>query len=538
MNVTHVAGLFLVNCGIFSVSYASGPYVRTHDEHIVQTRANELNGPGDGGIDGGNEICAIDGYAWHSQAAPGAGGGTLSPGAFFNPAQIASSSIAFFSQVDGSPRNQGIFVASASGVQAIVRGCGNGGGSGIPGNGCGDPSPFGGTFSGFFGGTFFGPAINAAGDVLFVADVHNGSSPRGLFLYDAGAGQIIKIAAVGDPSPIGGTFGAVGPGSINDQGDVVFLASPVGSINSNIFLWHTGVTTKVAAIGDPAPGGGVYSLLGTESLGFADGTSIPVGPLPDINNNGQISFRAIVSGGTTSRGVIVSTGGAHLWYVKVGEPTPAGGTYFDFQAASINNQGQIAFFADFQPAPSEFSSGWFAGAPGNWRKVLAFFDPLEGGQCWGLAFSRNPMQTIGEQGEVILWTDVQLTGGQNTQERILVNHPDGSMTTLVRKGDFTPLGGTFGTLQAWPSMSGGGGTYKAAIGAGTPGAGGGGIFSAQFVAWSSPTGDVNGDCLVNVADLLAVIASWGPCGGCSADVNNDGVVNVTDLLLVIQNWSA
>ncbi len=50
-------------------------------------------------------------------------------------------------------------------------------------------------------------------------------------------------------------------------------------------------------------------------------------------------------------------------------------------------------------------------------------------------------------------------------------------------------------------------------------------------------GDVNGDGVVNVTDLLAVMASWGLCDGpCSADLNGDLQVDVTDLLMVIANW--
>ena len=64
--------------------------------------------------------------------------------------------------------------------------------------------------------------------------------------------------------------------------------------------------------------------------------------------------------------------------------------------------------------------------------------------------------------------------------------------------------------------------------------------------WSSvlpvtPPGDTNGDGLVNVIDLLAVINAWGPCSpppaSCPADVDQDGAVNVVDLLMVINNWS-
>jgi hypothetical protein len=59
----------------------------------------------------------------------------------------------------------------------------------------------------------------------------------------------------------------------------------------------------------------------------------------------------------------------------------------------------------------------------------------------------------------------------------------------------------------------------------------------------SPTepieGDVNGDGVVNVSDLLIIISEWGMCtipSDCPADVNGDGFVNVTDLLIAIGNW--
>ena len=48
--------------------------------------------------------------------------------------------------------------------------------------------------------------------------------------------------------------------------------------------------------------------------------------------------------------------------------------------------------------------------------------------------------------------------------------------------------------------------------------------------------DVNGDQLVNVLDLLAVLALWAPCSGCPEDINRDGVVNVLDMLIVLAEW--
>jgi len=60
--------------------------------------------------------------------------------------------------------------------------------------------------------------------------------------------------------------------------------------------------------------------------------------------------------------------------------------------------------------------------------------------------------------------------------------------------------------------------------------------------WSDPLqvtvkkpGDVNGDGIVNVEDLLALLASWGEPGG-PADINGDGIVDVVDLLILLENW--
>jgi hypothetical protein len=47
---------------------------------------------------------------------------------------------------------------------------------------------------------------------------------------------------------------------------------------------------------------------------------------------------------------------------------------------------------------------------------------------------------------------------------------------------------------------------------------------------------VNGDGIISMNDLLAVILAWGQTGNHPADVNGDGLVDTTDLLGVIENW--
>lgn len=52
-------------------------------------------------------------------------------------------------------------------------------------------------------------------------------------------------------------------------------------------------------------------------------------------------------------------------------------------------------------------------------------------------------------------------------------------------------------------------------------------------------GDLNGDGVVDVFDLLLLLDQWGTCPngtGCPADLNGDGVVDVFDLLVLLDNW--
>jgi len=63
------------------------------------------------------------------------------------------------------------------------------------------------------------------------------------------------------------------------------------------------------------------------------------------------------------------------------------------------------------------------------------------------------------------------------------------------------------------------------------------------VGWLFPQqegvpGDLDGNGLVDVNDLLVIIAAWGPCtGDCPADLSGDGVVEVNDILVLLSFWS-
>ena len=50
---------------------------------------------------------------------------------------------------------------------------------------------------------------------------------------------------------------------------------------------------------------------------------------------------------------------------------------------------------------------------------------------------------------------------------------------------------------------------------------------------SACPGDLDGDLVVTVSDILNVLSEFGWAAKCTADLNGDGAVNVTDVLLVL-----
>ena len=59
----------------------------------------------------------------------------------------------------------------------------------------------------------------------------------------------------------------------------------------------------------------------------------------------------------------------------------------------------------------------------------------------------------------------------------------------------------------------------------------------QFAELTLCPWDLNGDGVVGVADLLALVQNFGPCDeDCPADFNGDGIVDASDLLTLIANF--
>src|SRR2546425_12266753 len=101
---------------------------------------------------------------------------------------------------------------------------------------------------------------------------------------------IRRVAVTGQAVPGGGTFDRFSVESlpivapINGKGQVAFFATVLrGRASEGFFLSSGARISKLAADGDPAPGGGVFSGFGRH-------------PVPALNDGGELAFTAAIAG--------------------------------------------------------------------------------------------------------------------------------------------------------------------------------------------------------------------------------------------------
>lgn len=451
-------------------------------------------------------------------------GGALAIGQFPFGATLGSDgAMAFYSQVSGTPRNQGVFVANANGVRSIARGSGLGLGSGSPGAAVGDPTPIGGRFAGFpLGGAsapvgqnqglvfsdLLAPAINRNGDVLFLADVQGGSSPRGLFLYRSATQTISSVASIGDPLPGGGTLSALGSGSLNASGSVVFLAHGGSASDERILRWDNGVLSSVAKIGDPAPSFGAYNYFGIATSLLPDGTWLPIQPAPDINDRGSVCFIAYTSQ-LSMHGVVFDDGSGHQWHALVGQTvTPQGNAVGECSAATLNEADEVAFYCSFWNGMFLNPGGWLVGRAGQFREALLFGDSVGPDTVIGLAQGANPASCLSDSGDLVVWSGLQTASG--VQRALVLCRANGSRDVIRRQGNASSSGGALGVLSFWPSINERG---QVAL-------------SSQIVG--SPTGARSGHALVTLCpDVITYCTAGTSVIGCSAAISAVGTASAS-----------
>jgi len=417
----------------------------------------------------------------------------------------------------------------------------------------GGPSPFNLPSGAFF--TSGTPAIGGDGRVAFRLITVGSSGVAGVWTGGGGAGSVVYAAP--DPNPV------ITDPSINAFGEVVFdqydLFSSDGLFRYDPLLEKTFV--------EIAPGG----PLGIDLFGS-----------PQINDAGAIAFRAAIGSGQAH--VVVEDG---VQSVRAGTPSVVPGSPYTFLfTPSLNNAGHVASKVQLASGGNEIRV-----FTGDGASMLIAADSA--------ANPKSPFQSFGngvglvDDGRVAFIASIAGTGGDRgvflsdgVETIEIAREHDGTVTEIeffnpsanaqglvafrgrdvdglraifvgdgveiarvvgdrtavptdlgpaqIDRPDFSPVFGGNPRLNARGDLA-----FNASL---TPlgnasTSWGSGIFVAY--ADTDRPGDLDGNGVVDGADLSILLAAWGGCSACStcpADLDGDCTVGGADLAVLLANW--
>lgn len=232
----------------------------------------------------------------------------------------------------------------------------------------GDPGPA------AIGGTVSGidryPIINTSGEIAVWTGVSNGmgGASQAIVRY----GSSTNVAAIGNSTPIGGTFSSFIDLSgfptvplISSAGQVVFYGAVSGGSGAGGLF-----TTVPPTLGTPVIHMG--PIEGATAPGTNGGTFGPNFDL-SINGSGQAVFQdSIIDSQTTNAGVFMFFAGSPTPVALQNSPATGGDIYNSFGAPVNNDTGQIAYRATLNGDPNQQGLYlFFAGAPHQWARTSA-----------------------------------------------------------------------------------------------------------------------------------------------------------------------
>jgi hypothetical protein len=333
---------------------------------------------------------------------------------------------AFYATIRRSQSEEGIFLAKANGKVAPIAVAG-------------DPVPdqAGQVIAGF--GERPAPVINDDGSVAFIATLAGGRGAAGVFL--AIEGKLRTIASSGMKAPVVrggiGVFAEFEAVSLNSRGDVAFLAwvrhgretIEVLYVARKVGAVHQ--LTKVAAAGEPAPGGGFFVSFGA----------------PVVNNMGAIAFPAVVKLGPALGAIFVAPAEAPAdLFLGTGDPAPTGGVFARFsERIGFDDSGRVAFGAFINGNGPGF--GIFVADGADRRAIAARGQAAPGG---GVYTSFGAWPAMSHTGELAF---VAATDQGSAFDGVFLMSAAGKVTRIVTPGDPLMDGGKLTSLGIYPTVA-------------------------------------------------------------------------------------
>ena len=354
----------------------------------------------------------VEAVALQGEVAPGTAGGTYSG---------FSSNVGIPAELDDS--GSVYFIATIVGgdtIGIIARGTSGGA---VPLIRRGDAAPGGGTY-----GVLSSFAASGSGLLAFAT-----STPLIHLFLDDGVTES-RIVESGAPSPAGGTLSPGSRPDVNDSATIAFWAfeGGVAPVSEGIFTTAGGLVTAIArnnSVGAPDTGGATYTFFRR---------------LPTLNDAGDVVFTALLSGGTSTEGIFRHDA-ALSSVVKVallGEAAPdTGGTFSAFSPSpvALHEDGTVTFRAVV--AGGSVTEGIFAvelGSPVS-RVLPGDTAPGTGGDTYS---SFGPSPTVSKSGSAAFAaTTVSAVDGYFVQTA-------SSEAAIALEGDAAPGGGTLRPINS------------------------------------------------------------------------------------------
>ncbi len=338
------------------------------------------------------------------------------------------------------------------------------------------------------GGTFKSPNYLALGEdgVVYVESLVEGGAARSL-LFSTAPSTYGPIVSTADALPSGARVTSR-TSTVSGAGEYALFGAQYAGGPASFVLHHTAsaTTTRVAGIGDAAPGGGVITAFadfheaslnagGTVVFGaWVDGTSgyllawsqatgliqvagpgdteptsgntftgayPPISPSrtgkSTVNVNGQVAFRGTFS--TTDAGLYVATPSEAIGKIvransssPYGDAAPSGGQFYSIARFLINAQGQVAFQAQTRTTDGNRYDGIFIATttPGSLQTVWISSAPT--------TTAISTLAALDDDGRVVFFAP-----GAGGLTNLYVGTGGGTPVAVATNGAAAPAGGNY-----------------------------------------------------------------------------------------------
>ncbi len=306
------------------------------------------------------------------------------------------------------------------------------------------------------------PVINSRDEIAFSAALNSSTAAAssGIFVGDTSATRL--VARSGQTATGGGTIIgfdrtiAINAPLVGDA-QVAYLAAAQGGANGSSFASdYVGVFR-----GDGTAANDVaIARRGDVAPGTFGGTFQNFEPAT-INNLGVVAFRVTQIVGSTdggTRGLFAGNGTATTEIVRRGETSPFGGTFNDFSNPALNDVGQVAFAASITGGSTGLAILRADLAAPTVAEIAFLGQTLATGDTLvGINAAAAP--ALNENGQVAFLGSLEAQPGGAARPSILLFDDDSGLMPTVTVGDallgqtITELGFSFGSSDAFTGLN-------------------------------------------------------------------------------------